>query len=68
MDVLVGMLESSDLMFEDESSLEQALFAWRNSGTEFADCLIGARHQSLGCHDTATFDTRAAKLPGFISA
>lgn len=68
MGVLVGMLESADLMIEDESSLEQAVFVWRESGAEFADCLIGARHQSLGCHATATFDAKAAKLPGFISA
>lgn len=68
MGVLVGMLESADLMIEDESSLEQAVFVWRDSGAEFADCLISARHQSLGCQATATFDVKAAKLPGFISA
>ena len=68
MGVLVGMLESADLTIEDEASLEQALFVWRDSRTEFADCLISARQRSLGCHATATFDARAAKLPGFISA
>jgi predicted nucleic-acid-binding protein len=68
MGVLVGILESADLTIEDEASLEQALFCWRDSSAEFADCLTGARHLSLGCHATATFDHRAAKLPGFLPA
>lgn len=68
MEAIVGMLESADLAIEDEASLEQALFAWRDSRAEFADCLIGARHRALGCRATATFDARAATLPGFVSA
>jgi predicted nucleic-acid-binding protein len=68
MEAIVGMLESADLTMEDEASLEQALFAWRDSRAEFADCLIGARHLALGCRATATFDARAATLPGFVSA
>lgn len=67
MGAMVRMLESADLEIEDETSLEQALYAWRESRAEFADCLIGARHQSLGCRATATFDARAAQLPGFVS-
>jgi len=63
-----GLLDSAELTIEDEPSVEQALFAWKDSNAGFADCLIGARHLNLGCRATASFDARALKLPGFISA
>jgi len=63
-----GLLDSVEFTIEDEPSVEQALFLWKDSSAEFADCLIGARHRNLGCRATATFDVRALKLPGFISA
>lgn len=61
------LLSAMDLSFEDESSIEEALFVWKESPAQFADCLIGARHRSLGCSATATFDTDAAKLPGWVA-
>lgn len=63
-----GLLDSRDLRIEDESVVEEALYHWEDSGAEFADCLIGARHRALGCSGTATFDSKAAKIPGFIAA
>ncbi|MCC5869271.1 MAG: type II toxin-antitoxin system VapC family toxin [Gammaproteobacteria bacterium] len=66
--VLVGLLESTDAWIEDEASVEQALLMWRDTAAEFADCLIGAHHMRRGCTATATFDTRAARLPGFVAA
>jgi len=63
-----ALLEASELTFEDEPSLEQALYSWKDSGADFADCLIDARHRRLGCRATATFDARALKLAGFIPA
>jgi predicted nucleic-acid-binding protein len=57
-----------DMNFEDEPSIEQALFVWKDSPAQFADCLIGARHRTVGCSATATFDTDALKLPGFVAA
>jgi predicted nucleic-acid-binding protein len=62
-----ALLEASDLSFEDEPSIEQALYSWKDSPADFADCLIEARNRRLGCHATATFDATALKLPGFIS-
>ena len=67
-DALSSLLDSVELTFEDEPSVEQALFVWKDSAAEFADCLINARHRALGCRATATFDARAAKLPGFVAA
>lgn len=60
------LLSSMDLSFEDEPSIEEALFLWKDSPAQFADCLIGARHRALGCDATATFDSDAAKLPGWV--
>ena len=34
----------------------------------FADCLIGAQNRRMGCTATVTFDAKAAKLPGFVTA
>jgi len=63
-----GLLDAAELTIEDETSVEQALFLWKESQVEFADCLIGARHLNLGCRATASFDARASRLPGFIPA
>jgi len=63
-----GLLDSEEFTIEDEASVEQALFLWKDSPAEFADCLIGLRHLKLGCGATASFDARALRLPGFVSA
>jgi predicted nucleic-acid-binding protein len=63
-----GLLDSTDVRVEDEACLEEALYVWKESGAEFADCLIGARHRALGCRGTASFDAKASKLPGFMPA
>jgi predicted nucleic-acid-binding protein len=55
------------MSFEDEPSIEEALFVWKDSPAQFADCLIGARHRALGCTATATFAGDALKLPTFIA-
>jgi predicted nucleic-acid-binding protein len=67
LDAFSELLSAVDLSFEDEPSIEEALFVWKDSSTQFADCLIGARHRALGCIATATFDNGAVKLPGFIA-
>jgi predicted nucleic-acid-binding protein len=63
-----GLLDATDVQFEDEPAVEEALFVWKDSTSDFADCLIGAKNRRLGCRATATFDARASKLPGFIAA
>jgi len=60
------LLSSMDLSLEDEPAIEEALFVWKDSPAQFADCLIGARHCALGCAATATFDSDAVKLPGWV--
>ena len=63
-----GLLDAIDVQFEDEPSVEEALFIWKDHPAGFADCLIGARNRRLGCRATATFDLKASRLPGFIAA
>ena len=61
-----AMLDTVDLAFEDEGSIEQALYFWKEAATDFADCLIGASNQRLGCRATATFDEKALAAGGFV--
>jgi predicted nucleic-acid-binding protein len=63
-----GLLEAIDVQFEDEPVIEEALFNWKEATADFADCLIGAKNRRMGCTATATFDSKASKIPGFISA
>jgi predicted nucleic-acid-binding protein len=64
---LSALLDASDLALEDEPSVEHAVFSWKESAADFADCLIDARNQRLGCRATATFDKSALQLAGFVS-
>jgi predicted nucleic-acid-binding protein len=61
-----ALLDTADLAFEDEPSVEHAVYSWKDSAADFADCLIEARNRRLGCRATATFDARALKLAGFV--
>jgi predicted nucleic-acid-binding protein len=67
-EALSGLLDAADVQFEDEPAMEQALFLWKDTAADFADCLIGAKNRRLGCRATASFDAKASKLPGFIAA
>jgi len=62
-----GLLDAADVQFEDEPAIEEAVFVWKDSAADLADCLIGARNRRLGCRATATFDARASTLPGFVT-
>jgi predicted nucleic-acid-binding protein len=62
-----ALLDAADLAFEDEASVEEALYCWKDSAADFADSLINARNRRLGCRATATFDAKALKLRGMIA-
>jgi predicted nucleic-acid-binding protein len=51
----------------DEPALEEALFRWKDSACGFSDCLITAHNRQVRCRATATFDGKAARLPGTVS-
>ena len=61
-----SLLGARELTFEDEPAVEEALFYWKDSACGFADCLITAHNRQLGCRATATFDAKAARLPGAL--
>jgi predicted nucleic-acid-binding protein len=63
-----GLLDASDVQFEEEATIEEVLFVWKDTTSDFADCLIGAQNRRLGCRATASFDVKASRLPGFIAA
>lgn len=60
---LQKLLESRDIEIENESILEQALYYYKNSKADFADCLMLSRYQQGGCSTMLTFDRKAAQLP-----
>lgn len=62
------VIDVTEPELKDESAVEEALYVWKDSAAEFADCLIGAHHRRLGCRATATFDARAVNLPGVVTA
>jgi len=66
METISALLDAPDVQFEDEPAVEEALYVWRDTRADFADCLISARNRRLGCRATASFDAKAAKLPGFM--
>ena len=66
--LLRSLLETRELSFEDEPAIEEALYIWQDNSCGFADCLIAAHNRRLGCRATASFDRKAARLPGFIAA
>jgi predicted nucleic-acid-binding protein len=61
-----ALLATRELSFEDEPALEEALFHWKDSACGFSDCLITAHNRQMGCRATATFDGKAARLPGTV--
>lgn len=43
------LLEAGDVLIEGEETLEQALYLFEDSSADFADCLMVARYQRMGC-------------------
>ncbi len=64
---MFALLDTEGMWLEDESAIEDALFAWEDGVLDFADSLIAARNRRLGCRATVTFDAKAARLPGFVA-
>ncbi|MCM2290929.1 type II toxin-antitoxin system VapC family toxin [Allorhizobium sp. BGMRC 0089] len=59
--ILSGLLDSDDLILEDEALIEQTLDEMARSAEEFADIFIALKNRALGCQTTMTFDRRAAR-------
>ena len=59
-DAISGLLDAAELELEDEPAVEEALYLWKDSTADFADCLIGAHHRRLGCTVEALRASRRA--------
>lgn len=59
-----SLLDEPAFCFEDREAVDAAVALFEKASCGFADCLIVAKHQRLGCDFTATFDRRMGKLPG----
>lgn len=61
----VQLLESADVAWEHEATVEETLRLWAlHPAADFADCLLCARATQLGRSRFVTFDAGAARLPG----
>jgi predicted nucleic-acid-binding protein len=59
------LLESQDLLVEDEHLVEEALWLMTDQAVEFSDAFIALRNRAAGCSKTMTFDKQAAtRVPG----
>ena len=63
--VIMLLLRSDEVAIEGHRGVRDALFLFRTSKADFADCLIGLSNGLAGCERTATFDRAAARLDEF---
>ena len=63
--VITLFLRSDEVAIEGHRVVRDALFLFRTSKADFADCLIGLSNGLAGCERTATFDRDAARLDEF---
>ncbi len=58
------LLETREIEFQEESSIEVALSLYAENNTEFADCLHIASAYSKERSPLMTFDRKASRVPG----
>ena len=59
------LLDANDILLERRDAVRAALKVYPSKAADFTDALIAAINRADGCDVTATFDRKAAKLPGF---
>jgi predicted nucleic-acid-binding protein len=62
--VLERLLRTTQFRVEDHQEAWLSLREYQQ-GADFADALIGAVNNRVGCSRTVTFDRKAARRPGF---
>jgi len=63
--VIEQILVTSRLEVQHRDACSAALAVFRDSDSEYADCLIGQLNRSAGCDITVTLDRRLSSVPGF---
>ena len=61
---LDGLLEAQELVIETADRVAVAVDRYRKGGAGFADQMVALAGQGAGCRVTASFDRKAANLPG----
>lgn len=61
---LDGLLEAKELVIEAGDRVALATDRYRKGGPGFADQMVALAGQGAGCHETATFDRKAAGIAG----
>lgn len=61
---LDGLLEARELVIEAADRVALAADRYRKGGPGFADQMVALAGQGAGCGETATFDRKAAGIPG----
>jgi len=64
-EVLEKIFRTGQFLLEDADAARAALRAYRITGVDFADCLLGKINRNLGCETTVTFDRKAGSLEQF---
>lgn len=63
-EVLVGLLEAREMQFQDEASVERAIFLFREHNVDFADCLHVATAFTHDHLPMMSFDKHASRVEG----
>ena len=59
-----ALLETQELEFQDEPTIERALSFYRQNSADFADCLHAGQCNSARRVPMVTFDRTASRIPG----
>jgi predicted nucleic-acid-binding protein len=62
--ILAELLTRDTIVVERAETIEKALYRYRRSRADFADCFIAASAKEAGCRRTVTFDRIAARDAG----
>ena len=65
-DYIRQLINSPEIVLENEAALQQGLDRFMESNADFADCVIERVCSLVGCSKTVTFDAKAAKSAGMV--
>ena len=63
-EVFVSLLETREMQFQDEATVERAVFLFREHNVDFADCLHVATAFTYEQLPMMTFDKKASRVDG----
>lgn len=64
--IVENLLAGADRFIEHPDAVTAALEDYRKGRADFVDALINHVNRVRGCRGTATFDRKAARVPGFV--